>query len=90
MILVSNSAHNNGIFTYINEAGGVVIKSSYTPVGIDGLERELAGYQWYFRIAGLEGADRVANQVFVYVEALFLIVGSGRRKSCRKPHRVQR
>jgi hypothetical protein len=57
MILVSNCAHDNGIYTYINEVTGLVIKSSYSPEGITRLEQERVGYEWYFRLGGLLGVE---------------------------------
>lgn len=56
MILVTNCAHENGIYTYLDEASGLVIKSSYDDEGMRRLEREREGYQWYFDLVGLEGS----------------------------------
>ncbi len=49
MILARNCPHDNGIYTLVDNAGSVVIKSSYSAEGIIRLAREYAGYQWYFR-----------------------------------------
>lgn len=52
MILARNCPHDNGIYTLIDDAEGVVIKSSYSADGIARLSREYAGYQWYLRQKG--------------------------------------
>jgi hypothetical protein len=48
MILVRNCPHDNGIYTVIDDSRGVVIKSSYSVLGIDRLRMEHLGYRWYF------------------------------------------
>ena len=50
MILLSNCPHGNGIFTVIDDEANLVVKSSYAPEGIESLEREHAGYRWYFEL----------------------------------------
>lgn len=52
MILVRNCPHNNGIYTIIDNAKGMVLKSSYLADGIMRLTREYAGYHWYLRRKG--------------------------------------
>lgn len=49
MILVTNCPHDNGIYTLIDNAKGVVVKSSYTADGMARLSSEYAGYQWYLQ-----------------------------------------
>jgi hypothetical protein len=52
MILVRNSPHNNGIYTFIDIEAEIVIKSSINVEGIGRLKREFYGYQWYLKLAG--------------------------------------
>lgn len=53
MILISNCPHNNGIYTLRDDEAGLIIKSSYSPDGMRRLDREYAGYKWYFDLVGL-------------------------------------
>ena len=59
MILFANCPHDNGIYTYLDRAAGLVIKSSYASGAIKRLEREHTGYEWYLRLMGLEDTARL-------------------------------
>ena len=50
MILINNSPHENGVYTFIDREAELIVKSSFTIEGIDRLKREFSGYEWYFKM----------------------------------------
>jgi thiamine kinase-like enzyme len=60
MILIRNSPHKNGIYTYIDNLRGYAIKSSHTITGIACLLNELNGYNWYLERINHKGTDKPA------------------------------
>ena len=86
MILASNCPHDNGIYTIVDNAEGVVIKSSYTAEGIARLSWEYAGYQWYLRQKGtFENTPlRFVRHDNGLYGRLFIKLFSGRTGECYK------
>jgi len=86
MILARNCPHDNGIFTLIDEAEGVVIKSSYSADGITRLSREYAGYQWYLRQQGCFDSTplRFVRHDNGLYGRLYIKLFSGRSGECYK------
>ena len=86
MILVSNCPHYNGIYTLLDNAKALVIKSSYTIDGMARLSREYAGYQWYFQQQSLLDSTplhlvRYDNGLYC---RLYIKLFSGRAGECYK------
>ena len=48
MILIRNSPHSNGIYTFLDDFSNFIVKGSVSKLGIASLEREYQGYLWYF------------------------------------------
>ena len=48
MILIRNSPHNNGVFTFFDNKNYFIIKSSFNILGGKNLQNEFDGYTWYF------------------------------------------